>query len=212
MRSSLLLLLAVPALASCAALAQTSPRPPRREPPPTPDESAVLARQVNFGAGLRTFEDDDFGRLDDQLVWTLDYCEPMELGPVRLEGGMSYAYDEADDTSGGQDVRLKSRSYGLSVGLNLSHELGRLRPYAGLGAALQFLELRGIDEESDLVFDDDDVTVGGYAKAGVLFRVSRASHVGIEFRHFEGSDVTLDGTNLETSYDEVLFVLGSSFE
>jgi len=177
-----------------------------------PDEVAVLARQVSFGAGLRTFEDDGFGQLDDQFVWTLDYCEPMELGPVRLEGGMRYAYDEADDSAGGQDVRLKSRTYELSVGLNLSHELARLRPYVGFGAAIQFLELRGIDEELDVVFDDDDVAVGGYAKAGVLFRVSRTSHLGIEIRHFEGTDVTLDGTNLDTSYDEVLFVLGSSFE
>lgn len=171
----------------------------------------MLGRQLSFGTGLRTFEDDAFGGLEDQLVLTLDYCEPMELGPVRLEGGMHYAYDEAHDTSGGQDVRLKSRSFELSVGLNLSHEFGRLRPYAGLGAAIQFLELRGIDE-TDVVFDDDEVAIGGYAKAGVLFRVSRASHLGIEIRHFEGSDVTLDGTDLDTSYDEVLFVLGSSFE
>ena len=105
-------------------------------------------------------------------------------------------------------VRLATREHGVQSAI----AKGALRPRSRYGAALQFLEMRGVDEDLDVVFDDDDVTVGGYAKAGVLFRVSRASHVGIEFRHFEGSDVTLDGTNLETSYDEVLFVLGSSFE
>jgi hypothetical protein len=63
-----------------------------------------------------------------------------------------------------------------------------------------------------VVFDDDDVAGGGYAKAGILLQVSRTSHVGLEFRHFEGGEVTLDGTDLATSYDQFVLVFGTSFE
>lgn len=207
----------VTALASCASPLQASATPrhgieARQDPFPALPELAVYGRQLSLGTGLRSFEDEDFGRLDDQIALALDYCEPMELGALRLEGGLHYSYDEADGTSGGQDVRLRGQSFELSVGLNFSQRLGRFRPYLGLGAAFQFLELRGIDKERDLIFDDDDVAVGGYAKGGVLFQVSRTSHVGIEIRHFEGGDVTLDGTDLATSYDQFLLVFGTSFE
>jgi hypothetical protein len=217
MHSPLPAVLLCAALAGCAAPVQTIPGPQRvvrfeEDAFPPRGDLAVHGRQVNFGSGLRSFEDPDFGRLDDQIALTLDYCEPMDLGALRLEGGMHYSYDEADGTSGGQDVRLHGQAFELSVGLNFAHLLGRLRPYVGFGAAFQFLELRGIDEERDLVFDDDDVAIGGYAKGGLLFQVSRTNHLGIEIRHFEGGDVTLDGTDLETSYDQVLLVFGTSFE
>jgi hypothetical protein len=203
-------LVLVIALASCAAPSiQAQPRQdPFRAPPPL----AVYGRQVSFGVGLRTFEDEDFGELDDQVAWTLDYCEPMQAGALRLEGGMHYSYDDASGTSGGEDVRLKSKTFELSVGVNLSQLAGRFRPYMGIGASLLFLELRALDEDVDVLFDDDELTVGGYAKAGLLFQVTRTSHLGVEFRHFEGGDVTLDGQDLGTSYDQLLFVLGTSFE
>lgn len=172
----------------------------------------MYGRQVNFGAGVRTFEDPDFGALDDQVALTLDYCEPMRLGALRLEGGMHYTYDEADGTAGGQDVRLKGKTLELSMGVNFCRLVGRFRPYVGIGASLLFLELRGIDVDVDLLFDDQDLTAGGYAKAGLLFQVSYTSHVGIEVRHFEGGDVTLDGADLGTSSDQLLFVLGTSFQ
>jgi len=211
MLSRSLAVLVLAALASCASPA----RPPaarQRDPFPAATELAVYGRQVSFGAGVRAFEDVDFGALDDQVALTLDYCEPMQLGALRLEGGMHYSYDEADGTSGGQDVRLKGKSFELSMGVNFSHLVGRFRPYAGIGAALLFLELRGIDEDVDVLFDDQDLTVGAYAKAGLFFQVSRTSHLGFEVRHFEGGDVTLDGADLATSYDQLLLILGTSFE
>lgn len=192
--------------ASCAAAPQLD------DPFAGPIDLAVLGRQLNFGAGVRSYEDGAFGRLDSPIVLALDYCEPMGLESVRLEGGIHYTYDEADGRSGGQDVRLRGETVELSAGLNYSYLLQRMRPYLGLGASFAFLNLRGIDEDVDTVFDDDDVTVGGYAKAGILFQISRTSHVGVEFRHFEGGEVTLDGTDLGTNYDQFVLVFGTSFE
>lgn len=173
---------------------------------------ALHGRQLNFGAGLRTF-DESFGELDDQVALTLDYCEPMGVDWLRLEGGLHFSYDEGDDTRpGGEEIRLKGQTLELSAGVNHSFLLGRLRPYVGVGGSLLFLNLRGYDDERDALFDDDDATVGGYAKGGILFQVSRTSHVGVEFRHFTGGDVSFDGTDVEADYDQILFVFGTSID
>ena len=175
--------------------------------------SAVHGRQLNFGSGFRSFEDEDFGELDDQIVITLDFCEPMGYEHVRLEGGLHYSQEEDDQLdSGGMRRRLKGESYEISAGINASGLLGKLRPFVGLGISMLFLNLRAIDDGSGTIFDEDDVTMGGYVKAGLLFQISRTSHMGVEFRHFEGGDASLAGADLSTGYDQVVFVFGTSFQ
>jgi opacity protein-like surface antigen len=196
-------------LVSCAARA---PAQDPFDPFPALGELATEGRQLSFGVGMRAYEDPDFGRLDEPIALALDYCEPMGFRRLRLEGGLHYTYDEADDQrSGGEDVRLQATTLELSAGVNWSILLGRrLRPYVGGGAALQFLNLRGLDTDIDAIFDDDDASFGGYAKAGLAFQVSQTTFVGVEARHFEGGDVDLDGTELGTSYDQFLIVFGTS--
>ena len=198
------------ALAGCAAPVYTHDRR-RAEESEFPRELLTRGRQLNFGLGQRSFEDEDFGALDDQFALALDYCEPMGLGPLRLEGGMHYSWDEATVTAGGQETHLDGWTFELLVGANVSHQLGRLRPYVGAGAALLFLDVRGVDDDVDFLFDDGEGTLGGYVKVGLLFQVREHSHLGLELRHFEGGEVTLDGTDLDTSHDELLIVFGTSF-
>ena len=205
------LLVLVALCTACAA------RPPVRQergefdPFASLTDLAVHGRQVQFGVGMRSYEDPDYGRLDDQLALALDYCEPMGFDRLRLEGGLHYTHDEADDQrAGGEDVRLSATTLELSAGVNWSFLVGRLRPYVGGGAAVQFLNLRGLDDEADALFDDDDASFGGYFKAGIALQVSRTSHIGLEARHFEGGDVDLDGTELGTTYDQFLIVFGTS--
>lgn len=200
------------ALVGCASPARTRDLRQREEPVAYRSELLTRGRQLNFGAGQRMYGDEGFGALDDQFALALDYCEPMGLGPLRLEGGMHYSWDEADGTAGGQATHLNGWTFELLVGVNLSHLVGRFRPYVGAGAALLFLDVRGVDEEVDVLFDDGEGTVGGYVKAGLLFQVTPTSHMGLEVRHFEGGEVTLDGTDLDTSHDELLIIFGTSFE
>lgn len=199
-------------LALCASCAASAPaRQADHDPFSSLTRLAEEGRQVQFGVGMRSYVDEDFGKLDDQVALALDYCEPMGFERLRLEGGLHYTHDEADDTrTGGEDVRLSATTLELSAGVNWSLLLGRFRPYVGGGAALQFLNLRGLDDEADAVFDDDDASFGGYLKAGLAFQISRTSHIGFEVRHFEGGDVDLDGTELGTSYDQVLMVFGTA--
>jgi hypothetical protein len=41
--------------------------------------------------------------------------------------------------------------------------------------------------------------------------MTRASHLGLEFRHLFASDLTLDGQDVDASYDQIVLVLGASF-
>jgi hypothetical protein len=123
------------------------------------------------------YADEDFGPLDHQFGLALDYCEPLGLGPLRLEGGMHYSFDDANGTSGGQETHLRAWTFELLVGVNLSHLFGRLRPYVGAGAGLLFLDVRGVDEEVDVLFEDGEGTLGAYLKAGLLFQVTPTSHL-----------------------------------
>jgi opacity protein-like surface antigen len=205
MRSILLLAASIAVLTGCST---TTVRQDAPAPPPIAMESL---RQLNFGVGARMFDDEGFGKLDDHVAWTLDYCEPMGFDRLRLEGSFHYTHDEADGSAGGEDVDLDADTYELSVGVNYSHQLGRVRPYVGAGVSILWLEVLGIDEEFDLAFHDDDSTVGGYAKAGLLLQVTPSAHVGLEFRHFEGGDASFEQTELETSYDQIVFLFGTSF-
>jgi len=195
--------------ASCAASAPT--RQAEQDSPSSTVSLPESGRQIQISAGLRSYTDEIYGQLDDQVAFALDYCEPMGFERLRLEGGIHYSYDDASDQrSGGEDVRLSAATVEISAGFNWSILVGRLRPYVGGGGAMQFLNLRGLDEENDAVFDDDDASVGGYAKVGVAFQVSPTTYVGLDFRHFEGGDVNLDGTEVGTSYDQVMMVFGTA--
>lgn len=199
-------------LAVCAGSQGCAAAPQAGDPFWTAEQPSLGIRQLSFGAGARLYEDENLGKLDNPILLALDYCEPIGFERLRLEGGLHYTYDEADGTSGGNDVRLKGETLELSAGLNAFVRLGRLRPYVGFGGALQFLNLRGVDANSSTLFDDDDAVFGGYAKGGLLFDITPFTHFGFEFRRFEGGHATLDGTGIGTDYDQFLLVFGTSFE
>lgn len=198
------------ALCACAA---DGPRVPRQETGPEPLSGPVAShgRQLSFGFGARSLDDENLEDIDDQTVFAIDYCEVLGLGALRLEGGAHWAEDDARATVMGQEVRLESETWELSLGLNYGLLLGRLRPYVGLGASVQFLELDGFDQAAGSAFDDDEVAPGVYLKAGLFLQVTQGSHVGLEFRHLEGASVRIDGTSLDTDYDQFLLVLGMGF-
>lgn len=181
---------------------------------PEPWEPPTDRRQSNFLVGVDSFEDDDLGRLDDQLLFALDYTEPVGLDPLRLEGGIHYSYDEASERlSTGMGERTRAEMLELSAGLLYTLEAPnvRLRPYAGLGASLFFVQLRALDEARDEVFRDSDATVGGYGKVGILFRASPTSHLGIEYRRGLGGVTSIDARDVDVDYHAVALVFGTNF-
>ena len=174
---------------------------------------AVHGRQLNFGAGVRSFEDEELRPARRPIVLTLDYCEPMGLEPAAPRGRPALHLRRGTTTrSGGQDVRLKGETFEPSAGLNYSFLLsGACGPTRASAPRSCSSTCAGSTRTWTAVFDDDDATVGAYVKAGRLLQVSPTSHVGVEFRHLEGGDVSLDGTDLDTGYDQVVLVFGTSF-
>ena len=176
-----------------------------------PDENiSWRGRQTNLMVGLRSFDDERWEPLEDQVLWGIDYCEPIGLEAVRLEAGFQYSWDESSARlPGGQGVELHAETFEFSAGLNASYPIGRLRPYVGGGAALLFSDTKFLDQGA--IVRDDDSTMGGYGKAGLLFQVSQIAHVGIEYRLFAGGAVSLGNDEVDADSGQFAIVFGTSF-
>jgi len=84
-----------------------------------------------------------------------------------------------------------------------------VRPYVGLD-----LTLIGVDAESSGTggsSSDDDVTTGTYLRAGVLFDLSDAVHLGLDARTVFWTDLDLEGPAKDADHTQLAFVLGLSF-
>ena len=176
-----------------------------------PDEDvAWRGRQTNLIAGVRSFDDERWEPLEDQVLFGIDYCEPIGLRAVRLEAGFQYSWDESSASlPGGVGVSLHAETFEFSAGLNASYPLGRLRPYVGGGAALLFSDTKIIDQGA--IVRDDDTTMGGYAKGGLLFQVSQIAHIGVEYRKFFGGTISLSNDEVDSDAGQVAIVFGTSF-
>lgn len=176
-----------------------------------PDENiSWRGRQTNLLVGLRSFEDERWEPVEDQVAWGIDYCEPIGLGAVRLEAGFQYTWDESSASlPGGQGVELHAETFDFSAGLNASYPFGRLRPYVGGGAALVFTDTKSLDQGE--IVRDDDSTIGGYGKAGLLFQVSQIAHVGVEYRYFAGGTISLANDEVDADAGQIAIVFGTSF-
>ncbi len=166
--------------------------------------------QLNVVLGVRSFDASAWEPQEDQGLVGLDFAEFANLGNVWLEGGIHHSFDEEDETPpGGTALELETETLELSAGLHAGLPLGRFQPYAGAGLSFLFVELERIDQ--GVVVEDDDSTPGGYAKIGLLFAVAPGAHVGVEYRRFEGGDVSRGGTELDTSSGTLALVFGASF-
>jgi len=194
--------------AGCIGPAQDDPN--RTEIPE--EELALRGQQSNVVVGLRSFEDDGFQNMDDQLALAIDYGVPIGLPSLRLEGGLHYSFDETSgelSNGGGED--LETYTIEFSLGPNVSVLAGRFRPYVGVGGSALFVQQRAIDRVADDVVSDNDITWGGYLKAGVLYQFAHTAHIGLEYRRLQAKDVTLNGEDVEGTYDQIALVVGATF-
>ncbi len=195
-------------LAGCSA----APRENHDEEPAlSPDALAERGRQLNLAFGLRSFDEDDWENLADQALFVLDYAEPIQLGNVRLEGGLRYSCDDSGATlPGGERVELRAQTWEVSAGLNAGVLLGRLRPYVGAGGSLLFVDTKTLDASGDVDHGSDE-TAGGYAKAGLLLQISPKAHFGAEYRMLHAGEVSFGGEDADATSQELVLVFGTSF-
>ena len=213
MRSFLSWLVVTAASAGCAATAPADPAGARslsvaqREPHRHYD---LPFEELDVLLGVRSFDEVGGDPTEDQGLIGLDFAEGAGLGNLWLEGGIHYSFDEESDVVvAGTEHELGSDTLELSVGLLFGGWLGRWRPFVGAGGSFLFVDVDRVD--LGVVVEDEDSTVGGYGKVGLLFAVSERAHVGLEYRRFEGSDLSLGGTDLDPGSDTFALIFGTSF-
>jgi len=86
-----------------------------------------------------------------------------------------------------------------------------VHPYLGAGLALVLVDgelsstvLGGSDTE-------DDFSPAGYVHGGVLFDVAPSFHLGVDGRAVLGTDLDLDGLEVDADYLQLAFLLGWKF-
>jgi hypothetical protein len=171
---------------------------------------ALPFEELDVLLGVRSFDEVGADPNEDQGLIGLDFAESAGLGNLWLEGGIHYTFDEESDVVvAGTEYELGSDTLELSVGLLFGGWFGRWRPFVGAGASFLFVDLDRVDQ--GVVVEDEDTTPGGYGKIGLLFAVSERAHVGIEYRRFEGADLSLGGTELDPGSDTLALIFGTSF-
>jgi hypothetical protein len=162
--------------------------------------------------GTPAFED-----LDEAVALGVHFAYEPPSWPVGLEMGVLGGYSEDDALAelpeiGPVDLDLELSTSELYFGLGRSFRLGeRWRPYVGAGLSLVMVEgelsstvLGGSDTE-------DDLSAAGYVHGGVLVELGRSFHVGLDGRAVLGTDLELDGLEIDADYLQLALVAGWRF-
>jgi hypothetical protein len=147
---------------------------------------------VNVYGGTRSLETDDFGSLDDQVVYGGDVVLKLDLPLLAMEGGWFHAEEDDDG------AELATDEY--FVGMRLVPWPWLIEPYASIGATW-------LDAELDAVGSgDDDGSIAYYARLGAAFEIAFL-RIGLDGRGLFGSDVDLDTIESDVdSYQLTAFV------
>ena len=157
---------------------------------------------INAYGGTRSLDTDDFGSLDDQVVYGADAVLKLDLPLLAVEGGWLHAEEDDDSTAGMTDVELASDEY--FVGLRLVPWEILIAPYASAGVTLLDAEL---DSSTS---SDDDNSLGYYARLGAAFSFA-FFRIGVDGRWLFGSDVELDTIDADLDNLQLTGFIGISF-
>jgi opacity protein-like surface antigen len=192
--SRLALALAALALSSCS-----SDAPVRAQRP---------WQSLDLQVGMRSY--DDLEPVEDQTTLGLEYVYERPGDAFGWGLGATWAQQDGSYDDDGSKVEVDADVWEVYAGLRRSFDTSSaVRPYVGLG-----LTLIGVDAESSGgggTSSDDDVTTGTYLRAGVLFDLSDAVHLGVDARTVFWTDLDLEGPAKDADHTQLAFVLGFSF-
>ena len=168
-------------------------------------------RQVNAVVGARELDGAPWDAFDPLLSLGADFTEEWNSRALFLEGGLHYGRDKIHlDGESGDRVEATVEVVELSAGLLLEWPRGEtwLRPYAGAGGSVLFVQAELEDDDSR---STDDATFGFYWKVGVLVPVSFESHVGVELRSLDAGRVSTEFADADIDSLQIGIVFGASF-
>jgi len=158
-----------------------------------------------------------FEELDEAVALGVHFAYEPPGWPLGFEMGVLGGYSQDDAVAeipdlGLVDLDLELSTSELYLGLGRSFRLGeRVRPYLGAGLSLVMVEgelsstvLGGSDTE-------DDLSAAGYLHGGLLVEVGESFHVGLDGRALLGTDLDLDGLEVDADYLQLALVAGWRF-
>jgi len=188
----------LPLAAAVVPAASALPRAPRVGGP-------WISHIALLGGG-RWMDEDDWGTLDKQLVAGVQVDEYKSDSGHGYEVGVLYAHDEDE---------LEFTSYELFGGYR--HTFGaegdELHPFLSAGASVTRGELEVSGPSVD--DSDDDVVLGAYLRAGLLWDVSERVRLGVDYRRLFAEDFEFDlagsSSDPAANSDQVVLSFGYEF-
>jgi hypothetical protein len=169
-----------------------------------PSTSGCLGsgHSLNLYGGTRSLDTDDFGALDDQVVYGGDVVLKVDLPFLAVEGGWLHAEEDDDATAGLTDPELASDEY--FVGLRLVPWTFLVAPYGSIGVSF-------VDSSLDATgTSDEDETLAYYARIGAAFTLGFV-RLGLDGRTLLGSDVELDTIDSDLDSVQLTGFIGIGF-
>jgi hypothetical protein len=165
-------------------------------------------QSVDLQVGMRSY--DDLEPVEDQTTFGAEYVYERPGDAFGWGLGGTWAQQDGSYDDEGSKVEVDADVWEVYGGLRRSFDTSSaVRPYVGMG-----FTLIGVDTESSGAggsSSDDDVTTGTYLRAGVLFDLSDAVHLGVDARTVFWTDLDLEGPAKDADHTQLAFVLGFSF-
>lgn len=167
-----------------------------------PDPGDSVEGRLHLLGGFRALEDTD----------ELDAFERVPTGGFALGFGsqgqgpgleLGVIYSEDDDELLGVDAHAKV--FEVFSGYRYDFALDYWRPSFGFGLAYVGWQM---DAEEPFDFDDEDDTVGAYARLGLEYLVTDTFSIGLLGRYFVGKELDLDVYEVDPDYGELFLTLG----
>ena len=188
-------------LAACASTYAPLPQRPPRNPYP--------ASLLDFHVGFRSLDGHDWGPVEDQGVFGVEFAHEDPDWPVGFELGLFASGDKEDDRPlpGGGTGDIKGETSEFSVGFRKTfiRDEGPVHPYIGGGLSA----IRGEFHAGS--FEDDDTSGGIYFHGGVDFDLGPNFFIGFDMRFLGWTDITLFGEDGSADYGQIAMVLGVRF-
>lgn len=163
-----------------------------------------FAARISLLLGMRTFDEDDFEPVEDQPVLGLDFSFEPPGSFIGFEVGLMGSAE--DDEVLGTDLESRVGEIYAGVRKTFGDRARGLHPYIGGGVSAI-----NVDVEIDGVGSDDDTSIAGYVHGGILAKVGGSFFVGADARGLFGTDIELEGVEVDADYLQLAFVLGWAF-
>jgi len=163
--------------------------------------------------GLRSFSSEDWSPLEDQGLISLGYQLQPNDAAVSLDLGLSYSEDDRRIViASAEQAKLRAGVWEASAGVH--KEFGGPRwsvhPYCGVGLALLVINRRLADASDTELTVEDNASMAGYARAGLLWRIYPGAQVGLDLRFTSAGDVRFGDMRIDGDHFHVGVVFRGS--